>query len=135
MLELLPEGAPHVVALRVSGLVTTKDLQQAIDAIESKKKVHHKVSLYAEIEDMRWMTFTALLRDLGYSLTQLGELTHYHRVAIVTNSFWIEPLARIENQLFKTIEVKVFSPRDKVAAHEWAKRLPEPVGNRETGAG
>lgn len=137
MLELLPEGAPHLVALRVSGTVTTHDLQKAIDVIETKKKAHHKVSLYAEIEEMRWMTFTALLRDLGYSLTQVGELAHYHRAAIVTSSFWIEPLARIENHLFKTMEVKVFSPRDKVAAQEWARRLPEtpqPAGNRESGA-
>ncbi|MBB3189242.1 STAS/SEC14 domain-containing protein [Halomonas cerina] len=124
MLELLPMDADHVVAMRASGRVTADDLQRAIDAIEHAKKIHPRVSLYVEIDDMRWMTFTALLRDLGYGLTQIGERSHYHRIAILTEQHWMTPIAKLENHLFKPMEVRVFSPRHKVEAIAWVAELP-----------
>ncbi|MEQ6916603.1 STAS/SEC14 domain-containing protein [Halomonas aquatica] len=125
MLELIPGEAPHVVALRASGKVDADDLQQAIDAIEQAKQAHPKVSLYAEIDDMRWMTFTALLRDLGYGLTQIGELSHYHRVAMVTDHSWLRPLAELESRLFRPLEVRVFPAQERAAARAWILHLPE----------
>lgn len=125
MLELLPVEAGHVVAMRASGRVDVDDLQQAIDAIEHAKQVHPRVSLYVEIDDMRWMTFTALLRDLGYGLTQIGELSHYHRIAILTDQPWMTPIAKLETHLFKPMEVRTFSPRHKVEAMAWVTELPD----------
>ena len=125
MLELIPVEEPHVVALRAGGKVDADDLQQAIDAIEQAKQSHPKVSLYAEIDDMRWMTFTALLRDLGYGLTQIGELSHYHRVAVVTDHSWLRPLAELESRLFRPLEVRVFPAHERAAARAWIRHLPE----------
>lgn len=125
MLELIPSEEPHVVALRASGRVDAEDLQQAIDAIEQAKQAHPRVSLYAEINDMRWMTFTALLRDLGYGLTQIGELSHYHRIAVVTDRPWLRPLAELENRLFHPLEVRVFPARERAGALAWIRHLPE----------
>lgn len=125
MLELMPGTVPHVVALRASGRVDAHDLQQAIDAIEQAKQAHSRISLYAEIDDIRWMTFTALLRDLGYGLTQIGELTHYHRVAVVTDRAWMRPLAELENRLFYPLTVRTFPTRDAEDAREWVSQLPE----------
>ncbi len=125
MIELLPPGAAHVVAFRASGRVDADDLQQAIDATEEVKKSHPRVSLYAEIDEMRWMTATAVLRDLGYGLTQLGDLQHFYRIAVVTDRRWVRPIAQLETHLFKPLEVRVFSNHDKEAAKEWVKHLPE----------
>ena len=125
MIELLPPGAAHVVALRASGRVSADDLQAAIDAIETLKKTQPRISLYAEIDEMRWMTLTAILRDLGYGLTQIGDLAHYHRAAVVTDRLWVRPLARIESRLFKPLEVRVFDTHHKDAAKQWVRELPE----------
>lgn len=125
MIELLPSGAIHVVAFRASGRVNVDDLQQAIDAIEEVKKAQPRVSIYAEIDDMRWMTATALLRDLGYGLSQLGDLQHFYRAAVVTDRQWIRPIAQIETLLFRPLEVRVFATQDKEAAREWVRHLPE----------
>lgn len=125
MLEILSTDAPHVVALRAGGRVTADELQRAIDAIEACKASQPRVSLYTEIDELRWMTATALLRDLGYGLTQLGELDHYYRAAIVTDKRWIRPIAEFENLLFKPLEVKVFATQDKDDAMDWVQQLPE----------
>lgn len=125
MLELLPPGADHVVAMRVSGRVTTDDLQTAIDAIETVKKAHPRVSLYTEIDEMRWMTFTAFLRDLGYGLTQIGDLDRYYRAAVLSDKHWVRHLTRLENRLFRTLEIRTFPTRERPTALEWVRQLPE----------
>jgi len=125
MLELIPGVAPHVVALRISGQLDTHDLQQAIDAIEQAKQTQPKVSVYAEIADMRWMTLPALLRDLGYSLTQIGELAHYQRIAVVTDRAWMRPLAELETRLLRPLTVEVFATRDAEQARQWVSQLDD----------
>ncbi|MBB3229406.1 STAS/SEC14 domain-containing protein [Halomonas stenophila] len=125
MLELLPPGADHVVAMRVSGRVTAADLQPAIEAIEAVKKSHPRVSLYTELDEMRWMTFTAFLRDLGYALTQVGDLDRYYRAAVLSDKHWVRHLTRLENRLFKAMEIRTFPTREKSTALEWVRQLPE----------
>ncbi|PSJ20985.1 STAS/SEC14 domain-containing protein [Halomonas sp. ND22Bw] len=134
MLELLPSGADHVVAMKVSGRVTAPDLQVAIDAIEATKKTQPRISLYAEIDEMRWMTFTAFLRDLGYGLTQIGDLNRYYRAAVLSDKHWVRHLTRLENHLFKSMEIRTFTHRHKPDALEWVAHLPSPPAGRRTGA-
>ncbi|MEA3250272.1 MAG: STAS/SEC14 domain-containing protein [Pseudomonadota bacterium] len=124
MLELLTAPAAHVVALRVSGRLDAHQLQTAIDAIEAAKQAHPRVSLYAEIDALRWMSASALLRDLGYGLTQLGQLSHFHRAAAVTDQRWLRPLVAVENQLFRPLEVRLFANARKAEALAWACELP-----------
>lgn len=124
MLELITAPAPHVVALRVSGRLDARELQTAIDAIEAAKQVHPRVSLYTEIDALRWMSASALLRDLGYGLTQIGQLAHFHRAAAVTDQRWLRPLVAMENRLFKPLEVRLFANASKAEAMAWACELP-----------
>ena len=131
MLELIAAPAPHVVAMRVAGRVTAPELQQAIDAIEAAKQQHSQISFYTEIDAMRWMTGSALLRDLGYGLTQFGQLKHFYRAAVVTERRWIRTIATLENQLFKPLEIRVFGNTEKQAAMDWACELPSPAHQPE----
>ncbi|MBY6207919.1 MULTISPECIES: STAS/SEC14 domain-containing protein [Halomonas] len=124
MLEQIPHPADHVVAIRAGGTVTAQELQQAIDLIEAAKKRYPKVSMVAELDDLRWMTLTALLRDLGYGLTQIGELDHYHRAAVITDKEWIKHVAHLEDRLVKKIEIRTFSHKERDAAMAWVAALP-----------
>ncbi|WP_136247526.1 STAS/SEC14 domain-containing protein [Halomonas borealis] len=125
MLELLPSEADHLLAMRIGDRVTAPDIQVAIDAIETLKKIQPRISLYIEIDDMRWMTFTAFLRDLGYGLTQLGDLDRYYRAAVLSDKRWIRHLARLEDRLFKRMEIQTFPLHDKPSALEWVRQRPE----------
>ncbi|SHF05035.1 SpoIIAA-like [Modicisalibacter ilicicola DSM 19980] len=124
MLELIAAPASHVVAMRISGCVDADELQRGIDAIEQAKQVHPKISFFIEIDHLRWMTGTALVRDIGYGLTQFGRLHHFHRAAVVTDQQWIRTIATIENHLFNPIEVRPFTSREKEAAMKWVCELP-----------
>lgn len=124
MLDLISHPADHVVAMKAGGVVTAHELQCAIDAIETAKRAHSKVSLVVEIDALRWLTLTALLKDIGYGLTQLGDLEHYHRAAVVTDQEWVKHLAHLEERLFKTVEIRTFPKRDHAAAMAWAGELP-----------
>ncbi|HSP57989.1 MAG TPA: STAS/SEC14 domain-containing protein [Halomonas sp.] len=123
MLDLISHPANHVVAMKAGGVVTAHELQRAIDAIETAKRAHPRVSLVVEIDNLRFMTLTALLRDIGYGLTQLGDLERYHRAAVVTDQEWIKQIAHLEERLFKAVEIRTFSRREHVAAMAWAGEL------------
>jgi hypothetical protein len=124
MLDLISHPANHVVAMKAGGVVTAHELQRAIDAIEAAKRAHPRVSLVAEIDDLRFMTLTALLKDIGYGLTQLGDLDHYHRAAVVTDQQWVKQIARLEERLFTFVEIRTFPKAEHAAAMAWAGELP-----------
>nr|WP_298378522.1 STAS/SEC14 domain-containing protein [uncultured Halomonas sp.] len=123
MLELIAAPAPHVVAMRVSGCIDANELQHGIDAIEQAKKSHDKISFYIEVDNLRWMTGTALVRDIGYGLTQFGRMDHFHRIAVVSDQQWMRSVASVQNQLFSSIEVRPFKKEEKETAMQWACEL------------
>jgi len=124
MLDLISHPAEHVVAMKAGGIVTGSELQRAIDAIEAAKRQHPLISLLVIIEDLRFMTLGALLKDVGYGLTQLGDLQRYHRAAVVTDQAWLKHVAHLEERLFKAVEIHTFASRDHAAAMAWAAELP-----------
>ncbi|MGM0914380.1 MAG: STAS/SEC14 domain-containing protein [Pseudomonadota bacterium] len=125
MLDLITHSAGHVVAIKAGGMVTGQELQRAIDAIEAAKRSHPLVSLVIIIDDLRWMTLGALLKDVGYGLTQLGDLKRYHRAAVVTDQAWLKHVAHLEERLFSAVEIHTFARRDHAAAMGWAAELPK----------
>ncbi|MCL7939966.1 STAS/SEC14 domain-containing protein [Halomonas sp. ATCH28] len=124
MLEFITHSADHVVAMKIGGVVSARELQQAIDAIEAAKRNHPRISLLAELDGLRWMTLTALLKDVGYGLTQLGDLERYQRVAVITDKEWIKHLAHLEDHLFKSVDIHTFPHREYVGALSWVGELP-----------
>src|SRR5690554_409570 len=99
MIERLNSGAAHLIAIRIIGRVDARDLQSIIDVIEKTKQQQSRISFYVELDQMRWMTATALLRDIGYGLTQLSELSRYYRAAVVSDKRWAKRLVRFEDRL------------------------------------
>ena len=125
MLDLISHPAGHVVVMEASGIVTGRELQWAIDAIEAAKQAHLMVSLVVVIDDLRWLTLTALLKDIGYGLTQLGDLERYYRVAVITDKASIKHIAHLEERLFKVVEIRTFPKRERAVAMAWAAELPK----------
>ncbi|WP_227369709.1 STAS/SEC14 domain-containing protein [Halomonas sp. M20] len=134
MLELIAAPALHVVAMRVSGCIDADDLQRGIDAIEHTKKSHDKISFFVEVDNLRWMTGTALMRDIGYGLTQFGRMHRFHRIAVVSDQQWVRSVASVQNQLFSSIEVRPFKKEEKETAMQWVCESSEADTSAEKAA-
>jgi SpoIIAA-like len=74
------------------------------------------------------MTSRALVKDIGYGLSKLGELRRFWRAAVVTDQRWVRWIASLEGALFP-IEVRAFALADKDVAMAWASEGPVPETN------
>ncbi|MHB0776441.1 SpoIIAA family protein [Halomonas sp. WWR20] len=126
MIEFLVPIAPHVVAMRVSGKFSESELEQAIDSIEKKKRDESRISVYAEIDTMNAMSIAAILKDMGYGLSQLRQLSRFYRIAVITDRSWIKHMVEWENRLLTAMDVRVFPTTQKDAAADWVRQTPMP---------
>ncbi|GAB2794505.1 hypothetical protein GCM10027040_20960 [Halomonas shantousis] len=126
MIEFLPSPAPHVVAMRASGKLNETDLEQAIDRLEAKKREESRISVYADIDAMSAMSIAAILKDMGYGLSQLRQLIRFYRIAVISDRSWIKHMVDWENRLMSAPEISVFTTTQKDAASDWVRQTPMP---------
>jgi hypothetical protein len=113
--------------MRATGRVDAADVERGITAVEQSLKSHARVAIHAEI-DISGMTPRALVKDIGYGLSKLGELRRFSRAAVVTDQRWVRWIASVEGALFP-IDVRVFALSQKDAAMAWASEPPVPETN------
>lgn len=121
MIEFTETGADEVVGIRVSGKVTSEDIERAIGKIESKLEQHDHVSFIAEIEGLSGVSPAALLKDITYGIQQLRHLDRFHRTAVITDKRWIRAAVKIESKILPGVEIKAFFTPEREDAFEWAK--------------
>ena len=126
MLEIL-DSPKHVVAMKLSGSLTAKDIEQAYKATDEALKSNDRISFFAEIDPSISLTFEGLAKDLVEGVSQWGKLSKYARAAVVTDKGWLSAIARVEGVVFSSIDVKVFGHEDRDKAFAWASEKPEPV--------
>ncbi len=126
MIELL-ESPKHLVAMKISGSITAEDIDKAYKATEDTLKENERVSFFAEIEDSMSITVEGLLKDLWEALGHIGQMSKYYRAAVVTEKGWIGAAARLEGLVFSNIDVRVFSPNERMKAFDWASDAPPEI--------
>jgi hypothetical protein len=127
MIERLHPPAPHVVALRAGGRITSEDVGRAQAALDDALKRHDRVSFFVVLDGVGWIDPAALLRDLGYSLGQLKNLPRFHRAAVVTGQGWVRAAVGAEDALLPGVEARAFAPGDRAAAEAWVAERPGAV--------
>ena len=125
MLELLPGPAPHVVAFRVGGKLTAREVERVFDALDDALDLHETVNLYAEITKLSGLSLEALVKDLAKSLGLLGRLNRFGRYAVVTDARWIQKAAGIEDRLIPGLEIRAFPLAESEAAGAWVTGRPD----------
>jgi hypothetical protein len=125
MLELLPGPAPHVVAFRVGGKLTAREVERVFDALDDALDLHETVNLYAEITKLSGLSLEALVKDLAKSLGLLGRLNRFGRYAVVTDARWIQKAAGIEDRLIPGLEIRAFPLAQSEAAGAWVTGRPD----------
>ena len=126
MLEIL-ESPKHLVAMRLSGEMTAKDVEQAYKATHDALKQNDRVSFFVEVDPSMELTFEGLVKDVVEGVCQWQKLSKYYRVALVTEKGWMAALARAEGIVFSSVDIRVFGHADRDKAFAWASETPEPV--------
>jgi hypothetical protein len=130
MIEIL-ESPKHLVAMKLSGSLTSEDVSKAYKATEAALKENERISFFAEVDDSMSLTIEGLIKDLFEGISQIGKLSRYYRAAVVTDKGWLGALARVEGLVFCTIDVRVFQRDDRDKAYAWSAETPEPLPKPE----
>jgi len=125
MIELLSAPAPHVVAFRVGGKLTAREVERVFDALDDALDLHETVNLYVEITELSGVSLAALVKDLAKSLGLLGRLKRFGRYAVVTDAQWIQQAADLEARLIPGLEVRAFPLAESDGAEAWATGRPD----------
>ncbi len=111
---------PDVVAVKVDKIIEADELKRITDRIDARLDDHETIAMYLDLRGLERLTLAALLDDLRYTLGHLRDLQRVRRVALVTQSRWMQAVASWEGRLLEDIDLRVFPPEDRTAALDWA---------------
>lgn len=118
MIELLP-APDHVLAYRMTGLLTEDDYDAIIASTEAKLKAHEKIAVYADMTGFTGLTLGAMAKDLKYAISKLGQFGRFHRMAMVTDNPWLAGLLKVSDPLLPQVDARSFEPKDAAQALAW----------------
>lgn len=130
MLEIL-ESPKHLVAVKLSGSLTAKDVAEVYKAADKALKDNERISFFAEVDPSMELTLEGLAEDIKTGVCQWRKFTKAYRMALVTDKSWMAAVARAEGMFFSPLDLRVFSHEDRSKAFAWASETPEPLPTPE----
>lgn len=112
MIKLLDIGIEYAVAFSVSGKITEDNMAFILNVAREKSKQNEHIVILERIESFDGVSLSALVEEFKY-LREVG-FSNIKRVAVVTDSKWIEPIVKIEDKIFRSMDIKCF-PLDQEA--------------------
>lgn len=119
MLEMMDVGLENTVAYRVSGKITDDEMILALSTIKEKLAVYGYINIYQEVETIGGVELEAIVEKFKF-LTEVG-LSKIRKIAVVTDKKWMQKIIRLEDKIFKNIELESFSFSHKDAAITFLK--------------
>lgn len=92
-------------------------------ALERQLSAHQRVAIFGDFTDLQGLTLDALLKDVRYSASKLGELKRFSRVAVVSDTPWLRAWAKLGWTLVPQATVRTFGSTERDAALAWAAEL------------
>lgn len=112
--------SPGVLSLDITGKLERSDIEEVITALDAVREEHETISLVIDLTGFAGVTAEALISDLRYGLSQINELDHYDRIAVITGHEWIETLIWLEGKVLRMINVRCFKPEERQRARAFA---------------
>lgn len=114
----------HVLAFRLSGKVTGKDIKRYKNLLEAMLAKHGAISLCVDITGLSDMEGDALIAGMKADLELLSHLRQFQRCALISDKQWPRVLTGFFGPLFPNFDMKSFAPEQYDEALEWASELP-----------
>jgi hypothetical protein len=112
---------PRIVAYRLDGRIEKSDVDRSFEAFDRALAAPDSIRLYAEVESFSGIGVDALLRDFRLGIQRIGALSRIERAAVVSDVDWINRIARIEDHVFRGIDIRIFAPEDAAQARSWVE--------------
>jgi len=114
MLEMIEIGIENAKAFRMAGKITKSNVSLVLSDAKAKIECHGNIVIYEEIESFKGIEIAAIVEEFKY-LFEVG-ISNIKKAALVTDKKWLEKIVKIEDKIFKKIEMKFFSIDDKELA-------------------
>ncbi len=122
MIEILP-APEHILAAKVSGTLDGTDYDRIINEVESRLNLHDRIGAFVDMLELQDVTFSAGMKEAGYSLRKLGDSDHFPRLAILTEKKWISAAAKMAAPLIPFAEVRTFKGAERDDALTWVSEV------------
>ena len=118
MLEFI-ESPDDVIALIISGKVTSADLDACMDRLDRAFEASDKVHVFVETRGIDGIEISALPSYAARAMPLFGKLNRFGRVAVVADQAWIRVGTRIESAVLPFITYRTFEPPEREHALAW----------------
>lgn len=115
------DSADDVIALSISGKITTAELDAIMDRLELALANNEKTHVFVETRTVDGIEVSGLPSYLARAVPILTRLPRFGRVAIVADQTWIRIAARVESLLLPFISYRTFTPGRRDEALAWVR--------------
>jgi hypothetical protein len=121
MIEFIPFDEPSVLGFRISGRIEQDDIALVIEKATQRFADDHdgKIRVYVEVESFTGISLEALFEDLSFGLRNLRNYRRFDRKAVVSGVAWYTKLTPFFDRVFKSVQLKHFTPDQKEDAKAW----------------
>jgi len=119
MLEFI-KSPDDVLAVKLTGMITGKDLDTVVDRVEQRFAKPGKVNFYVETYGIEGIEFSALPHHFSRTFPLFGKKERFGRVAVVADQAWMRVLTRFESALLPYISYRVYEPGERKEALDFA---------------
>jgi hypothetical protein len=119
MIEMIDIGVENTIAYRFGGKVTEEEMTSILTIFKEKIDKGEKLLVYQEVVSIGGVEFDAMVEKLKF-FREVG-LSHFDKIAVVTQKKWLHKLVDLEDKLLKSIKMKGFSVDEKDQAIEFLK--------------
>jgi len=119
MLEFI-KSPDDVLAVKLTGTITGKDLDAIIDRVEQRFAKPGKIHFYVETKAIEGLELSALPHHFSRSFPLFSKMDRFGRVAVVADQAWMRVLTRFESAMLPHVSYRVYEPDEHRQALDFA---------------
>ena len=119
MLEFI-KSPDDVLAVKLTGTITGKDLDAILDRAEDIIAKPGKIHFYLETKGIEGIELAAMPHHFSRSFPLFGKLDRFGRVAVVADQAWVRVLTRFESAVLPYVSYRVYEPGERKQALDFA---------------
>ena len=105
----------NIIGFRMAGKVTEAEIKEWALMLDQRSDKSRKLRVYVEADDLDDVSLSAVMADLKFDLTHLGD---FEKAAFVSDAA-LTKISTFMASLVPNLDAKQFSPDEKEAAKKW----------------